>query len=101
MRAVMAEGAWKTNCAASEQGLGFCPVKQTVTQPAALAASSPSRMLRLLPEVEMPRATSPGRASASIWRAKTVSNPKSLLCAVRMEVSVVRAMPARARRLAR
>jgi len=29
----------------------------------------------LVPEVEMPTTTSPGCASASTWRAKTVSKP--------------------------
>src|SRR5277367_6243204 len=57
------------------------------------------RMLGELPEVEMPRKTSPGWPKASIWRAKTWSKPKSLPQAVRMEVSVVRATARRAARL--
>ena len=52
-----------------------------------------------LPEVEMPRKTSPGWPRASIWRAKMVSKPKSLPAAVRMEVSVVSAIARSAGRL--
>ena len=67
----------------------------------ALARGPGARALRMffeLPEVEMPRKTSPGWPRASIWRAKTVSKQKSLPMAVRMEVSVVRAMARRAGR---
>lgn len=53
------------------------------------------------PEVEMARKTSPGVARASSWRAKMVLYPKSLLMAVRAELSVVRAIAGRARRFFR
>ena len=46
----------------------------------------------------MPMSRSPGRPSASTWRAKTRSKPKSLPAAVRAEVSVVRAIAGRPRR---
>ena len=52
----------------------------------------------LLPEVEMAMATSPGLPSASIWRAKMRSKPRSLPAAVSAELSVVKAMAAMAAR---
>ena len=51
-------------------------------------------MFGLLPEVEMAMTTSPGRPSASIWRAKIRSKPKSLPAAVSVDVSVVSAIAA-------
>ena len=44
-----------------------------------------------LPRLPPTHSRSPGRASASTWRANTVSKPKSLPAAVSSEVSVVSA----------
>ena len=49
-------------------------------------------------EVVIPMKRSPGRPSASTCRANTKSKPKSLAAAVRIELSVVRAIAGRPRR---
>src|SRR5579871_245086 len=68
--------------------------------PISRACSKARMMLGELPEVDMPRKTSPGVPRDSIWREKIWSKPKSLPQAVRMEESVVRATARRAGRLA-
>ena len=68
------------------------PVKAIVVMRSSLASSSALMQLRELPEVEMARSTSPSSPSASTWREKTLSKLWSLPTAVRIEVSVVRAM---------
>ena len=61
------------------------PPNAAVTSFIALACRSAAMMFGLLPEVEIAMATSPGRPSASIWRAKILSKPRSLPAAVSAE----------------
>ena len=71
------------------------PVMPTVNAPRSWAASMPRTTFALVPEVERPTATSPGRQSASSWRANTSSNAPSFATAVSSAPSVVRAIEAR------
>jgi len=63
-----------------------------------LACCKPTMMLGLRPEVEKAMAMSLGLPSASIWRAKTRSKPRSLPAAVSADASVVSASAAMAAR---
>ena len=54
----------------------------------------PRTTFGLIPDVERPTATSPGRQSASSWRANTSSNAPSFATAVSSAPSVVSAIDA-------
>src|SRR5262249_54192680 len=71
------------------------PVRPTVRRLRARAARTAASTFGDRPDVLIATATSPGRPSASTCRRKTVSKPKSFATAVRIEVSVVRAIAAR------
>ena len=62
--------------------------------PRARAARAAATRLGLRPLVLCSTSRSPGRQSASTWRAKICSNPRSLPAAVSSEVSVVSATAA-------
>ena len=68
--------------------------------PRARAARAAASRLALAPLVLCSTSRSPGRQSASTWRAKICSNPRSLPAAVSSEVSVVSAIAASGRRAA-
>ncbi len=64
-----------TQCSTTAFAFPPCePVSATVVMPSSCAASRPLTTFAALPLVEMPSATSPGRASARSWRANTSSN---------------------------
>ena len=88
--------AWSTSPARAPPPL---PRKATTGTPLARAASAARSRLGLEPLVLWRTRRSPGRQSASTWRAKTWSNPRSFPAARRSEVSVVRATAASARRV--
>ena len=71
------------------------PVMPTVNASPLVGRLDPATTFALVPEVESPTATSPGRQSASSWRAKISSKAPSLATAVSNAPSVVSAIEAR------
>jgi len=74
------------------------PVNATVCNPISLACDIACTTFAELPLVEMPTATSPGRAKASSCRAKTWSNPRSFPMAVTQELFTDKAKAGKAGR---
>src|SRR5260221_7245765 len=66
------------------------PVKATIVAPRVRPASTPRKILGLLPLVERATSTSFAETSDSIWREKIWSKPKSLSAAGRTDGFAVR-----------
>src|SRR5207249_2526805 len=99
MREVSSAGMTRQSSTTPRASPPPLPSSATTRTPLARAAWAPRTTFGLSPLVECSTTRSPGRASASIWRAKISSKPRSLPHAVSSEVSVVNAIAGSARRL--
>lgn len=97
MREVRWEGTLTAISQSEARGSPVSPVSAMVRQFNFMAASAALITFADVPLVLRATRTSPPLASAWTWRAKTSPYPKSLLSAVRADVSVVRAIDGQAR----
>src|SRR5712692_1147676 len=101
MRCGSRDGTFSSRSTIPARAPPLSPVIAARKAPRRRPASTARKTLGLDPLVERASNRSPRPTSASTWRAKTCSNPKSLLAAVSTEVLVVSAMAGMAGRSSR